>query len=158
MHSNTATVVGNANFTYPTIGIGTDSYENTILGGSNFYNSGIGTGAFQNLVLGSKNFYREEALINDGGKYNSIIGHGNFFYSGLGTGFGAGQNFDPGNTRRWNVIGSANAGYAGFNIGTSCRSVTMLGNENFGNATVGSGVHNVNIVGSHNLKDSFVGK
>ena len=36
----------------------------------------------------------EEALINDGGKYNSIIGHGNFFYSGLGTGFGAGQKFD----------------------------------------------------------------
>ena len=51
----------------------------------------------------------------------------------------------------------ANAGYAGFNIGTSCRSVTLLGNENLGNATVGSGVHNVNIVGSHNLKDSFVG-
>jgi len=157
IHSNTATIVGNANFAYPTIGIGTDSYENTILGASNFYNSGIGTGAFQNLVLGSKNFYRDEALINDGGKYNSIIGHGNFFYSGLGTGFGAGSNFDPGNTRRWNVIGAANAGYAGFNIGTSCRTITILGNENFGNATVGSGVYNVDIVGSHNLNYSFVG-
>ena len=55
------------------------------------------------------------------------------------------------------VFGSSNAGYTGFNIGTSCRAVSMFGNENFANATVGSGVHDLNITGSYNLHDSFVG-
>ena len=157
LYGNSNTMVGNANFAYTKSGIGTGSYANNVIGESNFYYSGIGSGAFQNNVFGTYNFHREEALINDGGKFNSIIGHGNFFYTGLGTGFGSGETYTSESTRRWNVIGNANAGYAGFNIGTSCRSVTVLGNENLGDATVGSGVNDVNIIGSHNLRYGFVG-